>query len=136
IGYELAAPLIEVARRRTFGDRTGQPAQVDFVCQGVTETLRRADGAALPAGSVDLVNSSGVVGHHLNVETVQPLVAELCRGLRPGGTAMLDVGPTLRPRALRAIMEQAGFVLCGRYRSWFGDPTGEMVFRLSAGSPA
>src|SRR6266849_3727812 len=40
-GYELADSLLSVARRRTFLHRNGQPARVDFVCQGVTETLQQ-----------------------------------------------------------------------------------------------
>jgi hypothetical protein len=52
------------------------------------------------------------------------------------GVAMLDVGPTLGAKDLRAILERSKFVCVGRYRSWFGDMTGQMVFRLTAGSPA
>jgi SAM-dependent methyltransferase len=134
-GYEFAAPLLAVARRREYVDKAGRAAQVDFVCQGVTEILRGADGLPLSDQSVNLVNSSGVIGHHLTVQTIDPLVAELLRVLRPGGTAMLDVGPTLSAKELTAILEPAGFALLGHYRSWFGDVTGEMVFRLNAGSP-
>src|SRR5262249_17552001 len=98
-------------------------------CQGVTETLRLPDGTPVADGSVDLVNASGVVGHHLNPETVRPLVAELPRVLAPGGVAMLDVGPTLGALALTGSMKGAGFRRLGRWRSWFGDPSGEVVFR-------
>jgi SAM-dependent methyltransferase len=127
-GYEFAAPLLAIARRRDYRDRDGQPAHVDFICQDVTETLRQTDGSAVPAATVDLVNASGVVGHHLDAATIAPLIGELHRALKPDGVAMLDVGPTLRGRALRAIMVAAGFAFLGHYRSWFGDATGEMVF--------
>jgi SAM-dependent methyltransferase len=137
-GYEFAEPLLAFARRRNYRGKAGEPAQVDFVCQGVTETLRGADGLQVPAQSVDVVNASGVVGHHLNGESIRPLIAELRRVLKPQGIAMLDVGPTLPGRELRAILTAAGFTYMGHYRSWFGDTTGEMVFRLPpiAGSPA
>ena len=46
------------------------PGVGDFVCQGVTGVLRGTDGKPLPARSVDLVNASGVVGHHLSPETI------------------------------------------------------------------
>jgi SAM-dependent methyltransferase len=128
-GYEFAEPLLAIARRRDYRDRDGRPARVDFVCQGMTETLRQADGDRVPAGSVDLVNASGVVGHHFNHQTVRPLVEELRRVLRPGGIAMLDIGPTLPGPTLRAAMTAAGFAFLGHFRSWFGDLTGEMVFR-------
>src|SRR5262249_12923252 len=80
-GYEFAAPLVEVARRRDYRHREGQPTRVEFVCQGVSEPLHAADGSLLAGGSVDVVNASGVVGHHLDAESIQPLVAELRRVL-------------------------------------------------------
>ncbi len=128
-GYEFAEPLLAIARRRVYRRRDGQPAHIDFVCQGVTETLRQADGSPVPAQSVELVNASGVVGHHLNATTIGPLVAELGRVLRSDGVAMLDVGPTLAGAELRTVMTRAGFTFLGHYRSWLGDATGEMVFR-------
>ena len=102
-----------------------------FCCQGVTEPLLASDGSPIPAGSIDVVNASGVVGHHLTSETVSELIRELSRVLRPGGVAMLDVGPTLRARALNALMTASGFQVLGRWRSWFLDPTGQVVFRKS-----
>jgi SAM-dependent methyltransferase len=128
-GYEFAAPLIDVARNRVYAPRSGSPAHVDFVCQSITEPLRDVNGAALPDASVDVVNSSGVVGHHLNSGTVKPLVQEVRRVLRAGGVVLLDSGPTLRPRALRQVMERSGFTFLGHYRSWWLDPTGELAFR-------
>ncbi len=94
-GYEFALPLVEIARRRRYPHRNGQPARVDFCCQGVTEPLRDVNGALVADASLDVVNASGVVGHHLNPTSVLPLIAELKRLLRPGAAALLDVGPTL-----------------------------------------
>jgi SAM-dependent methyltransferase len=128
-GYELVPALVEVARRRPYRHRSGCPAMVDFVCQGVTESLRRPDGTRVPDGGLDLVNASGIVGHHLRADTARPLVAELQRTLRADGIAMLDVGPTLRDAELTRAMTAAGFVRLGRWRSWWFDPTGEVVFR-------
>jgi SAM-dependent methyltransferase len=128
-GYELAQPLVDIARRKVYRHRTGQPAHVDFVCQGVTDILQEPDGRAVVTGSVDVVNASGVVGHHLNAVTVRPLVAEVRRVLRPGGLAMLDVGPSLGARELTDIMQAAGFCSLGRCRSWVFDPTGQVVFQ-------
>jgi SAM-dependent methyltransferase len=129
IGYELVPGLVEVARRRLYPHRSGRPARVEFACQGVTEPLRGGDGELVPACSLDLVNASGVVGHHLNADTVRPLIAELQRVLVPGGIAMLDVGPTLRAPLLSRLMAAAGFTRLGHWRSWWLDPTGEVVFR-------
>jgi SAM-dependent methyltransferase len=129
IGYELIPALVEVARRRSYRHRSGRPARVELVCQGVTETLRQPGGEPVADRSLDLVNASGVVGHHLSAETVRPLVAELTRVLAPGGIAMLDVGPTLPAPQLSRVMATAGFVRLGHWRSWWLDPTGEVVFR-------
>ena len=41
-GYEFAAPLVDQARRRSYAQSSGGPVRVDFVCQGVTETLRQS----------------------------------------------------------------------------------------------
>ncbi len=122
-GYELAEPMLAFARRRAYRDKFGNPARVDFVCQGITERLPEADG------SVDLVNASGIVGHHLRPETIGPLIAELVRVLKADGVAMLDVGPTMPAVSLEGLMGDAGFEFVGHYRSWFGDRTGEIVFR-------
>jgi SAM-dependent methyltransferase len=134
-GYELAAPLVEVARRRDYRHRTGVPARVEFCCQGVTETLREPGGAPVANSSVDVVNASGVVGHHLDRDSVGPLVAELNRVLAPDGVAMLDVGPTLGEADLTAVMRAAGFRAVGRRRSWALDPTGQVVFRRVGRAP-
>jgi SAM-dependent methyltransferase len=129
IGYEVARPLAEVARRRSYLHWSGQPAQVVFLCQGVTETLRDEKGVPLRDESVDLVNASGVVGHHLDRDQAAELAKELRRVLRPGATAMLDVGPTLGDRKLTEVMTACGFVRRGRFRSWLLDPTGQVVFQ-------
>jgi hypothetical protein len=135
-GYELARPLAEVARRRSYPHQSGSPAAVDFACQGVTETLREVDGSVVPASSVDLVNASGVVGHHLDAHTVVALAEELRRALCMGGVAMLDVGPTLGERALSRVMATRGFRRLARCRSWALDPTGQVVFRKEPDLPA
>ena len=132
LGYELAAPLARIAGRRMFRGPDGQPQDVAFVPQGVTETLRDPAGEPLAAGSIDLANASGVVGHHLTEDTVAPLVAELARVLAPAGLALLDVGPTLRAEALARAMAKAAFFPVNRYRSWFLDPNGQVLFHRVA----
>jgi SAM-dependent methyltransferase len=128
-GYELAAPLVEVAGRRAYRHRSGSPADVTFCCQGVTEPLRQTDGTLVSDGSVDVVNASGVVGHHLDAATVRPLVGELKRVLRPRGVALLDVGPTMGDAGLSAVMAAAGFARLGYRRSCWLDRTGQVIYR-------
>ena len=127
--YELAEPLLRKAQARRYAHRDGQPARVDFRCQGVTELLREADGPPVAEGSVDVVNASGVVGHHLDRQTVGPLVAELQRVLRPEGIAMLDVGPRMREPELTGLLTKVGFRMLGHWRSCWLDPNGQVVYR-------
>ena len=122
-GYEVAEPLLVFARRRRYRHRDGTPARVDFVCRSLTEPFPE------PAGGADVVNASGVIGHHFDRTTVGPLIAEIARVLAPAGVALLDVGPALPKRELTAAMAAAGFAALGYYRSWFGDPNGAVVFQ-------
>lgn len=131
VGYEMAAPLLDIARRRSYLHRSGCPAEVSFCCQGVTETWRLPDCAPVPDQCIDLVNASGVVGHHLNATAVQPLIEELRRVLAPGGIALLDVGPTLGAAPLTTLMSQAGFQRLARHPSCLLDPNGQLVFRAN-----
>jgi SAM-dependent methyltransferase len=110
IGYEMVETLLAASvRRRPYLDRGGRPANVTFVCQPVTEPFRRPDGTMVADRSVDVVNASGVVGHHLDAERVLPLIAELQRVLRDDGIAMLDAGPALPATTLASLMSKAGF---------------------------
>src|SRR5262245_10715340 len=118
-GYEIAEPLLAWARSRPYRRSDGAAAAVDFVAQGVTEPLRDAGGDLIGVGSVDVVSASGIVGHHLNEQTIGLLIAELTRVLAVEGIACLDVGPTMAAAALTRHMKAAGFGSLGRYRSWF-----------------
>jgi SAM-dependent methyltransferase len=130
-GYELVEPLLANARRRTYRHRHGSPVRVDFCCQGLTEALRGSDGSLIKERSVDLVNASGVIGHHLNAVSIQPLLHELGRILVDEGIAMLDVGPSLPAEALIAVLGVAGFRCLGNFRSCWLDRTGQVVFRAN-----
>ena len=130
VGYELAEPLVSVARRRRYLHRSGQPIRVDFVCQGITRRLHGPDGEEVADRSVDLANASGVVGHHLCESTVQDLAAELRRVLVPDGLAMLDPGPALPRGTLRRCLRPLGFDAIRFCRSSTFDPFGQIVFRL------
>jgi SAM-dependent methyltransferase len=132
LGYELVAPLLVRARRRRYIHRNGCDARVQFTCQGMTEPFRDNDGHRLADHSVDLVNSCGVVGHHLNIISVRPLIEQLSRVLTPGGLALLDDGPTLPAAALVGLLQPAGFELLGRYRSWPLARSGQVAFRRKA----
>jgi SAM-dependent methyltransferase len=126
-GFEIAEPMIAIARRREYRHKGGATAHVDFHCQCITDPF-----SAIPSHTIDLANASGIVGHHLNDSTILPVIGELRRVLAGDGVAILDVGPTMRARALHHHMTDARFTYLGRYRSWFADPRGLMVFRNSS----
>ncbi len=134
MAYEISRPLVSIARIRAYLDRSGECADVRFRCQSITTPLCPSDSAPL-GQRIDLANSSGVLGHHFNVDTMQLLAAQLKAVIRPGGLAMLDSGPTLSATDLVGIMTSAGFVEVRRCRSWPLDPTALIVFQLADTSP-
>ncbi|MEX0700525.1 MAG: class I SAM-dependent methyltransferase [Planctomycetales bacterium] len=136
LAYETAAPLLDIARRRSYRNRQGDEIAVDFHCQPITETFHQPDGSRLPAGSLDVANASGVVGQHLDAGSAARLAQELRRVLQPEGLAVLDAGPALPRRALTAVMRDAGFARLRYRRSSLFDRTGQVVFRPdSAAAP-
>ncbi|MGH7201683.1 MAG: class I SAM-dependent methyltransferase, partial [Planctomycetaceae bacterium] len=132
LAYELARPLINVARDRLYLHADGQPLEVEFLCQGITETLRGPDGGPLPDHSVDLANSSGVVGHHLDTRSLRTLAVELRRMLKHDGLAMLDSGRSLTAADVIGVMQTEGFTPLRQRKSHWLDPYGQVVFQRSA----
>ena len=72
------------------------------------------------------------MGHRTDVVLVQ----ELQRVLGGQGIALLDVGPALPAAALIGLMTAAGFRSLGLFRSWWLDPTGQVVFQALTGANA
>ena len=129
VGIEFAGPLVEVASGRTFRGPDGRPADVSFVAGSVTETYRDESGTPFAEGSADLVNASGIVGHHLSPFDAERAAAEITRVLRPGGLAALDPGPRQPRAALRELMTRRGLAFLRSTRSNPFDRTGQLVFR-------
>ena len=128
LAYEMSRPLVNIASTRAYLDRSGERADVRFHCQSITTPLYASDSTSL-GQRIDLANSSGVLGHHFNLDTMQLLAAQLKTVVRPGGLAMLDSGPTLSASDLAGIMTSAGFVEVRRCHSWPLDPTALIVFQ-------
>jgi hypothetical protein len=97
--------------------------------QGVSEPLHDAADRALPDHGVDVVLSSGVVGHHFDVAAVARLAVELRRVLRPDGAAVLDAGPRVRARQLTRLLTDAGFVRVAMQRLAPFNTRAQLVFR-------
>ncbi|MBY0358528.1 MAG: methyltransferase domain-containing protein [Candidatus Obscuribacterales bacterium] len=128
IGYEFSESIIEIARKRNYVHSTGTKVQASFNRQGIAETWRESVGLPLRSQSVDLVNASGVIGHHMTPDTMAPVICELKRVLAPEGIVMLDVGPTMSPEQLVDLMSAVGYRFLEHCcSSWF-DPYGQLVF--------
>jgi SAM-dependent methyltransferase len=98
-----------------------------FVNQSIAETWSREERIA--DGSVDLVNSSGVVGHHLQADDVAAVLAEAKRVLKRGGYLGLDSGPRFSARRLAKLLTDAGFVEPTFIRSTALDPRPKVAVR-------
>jgi SAM-dependent methyltransferase len=95
LGFDVVPELLAQARHKPYRHATDEPAAVSFRRQSIIEPWRDETGAPLPNHSVTLVNSSGVVGHHLDRSAMVIVAGELARVLAPNGVAILDVGPSL-----------------------------------------
>ena len=127
VGIEFAAPLARVARGRDYPNRTGRRCSVRFAVGSARGPFTTSSGATLADASVDLVNASGVVGHHLEGEDLAACLDETARVLRPGGVAALDPGPTASAATLAAGLEARGFRFARRTRSNPLDRCGQVV---------
>ncbi len=129
IGYDVCGDRIAEARAHDYLGPNGRPARVRFVRQAIDEPLRNVEGFRVPEHSVDVVHSSGVVGHHLRVEELRRLGDEARRIIRPSGTVVLDAGPRLRIATLVETMRRCGFRRERVLRYCWGNPRGLVAFR-------
>ncbi len=131
LALEGAEPLVHAARRRdyrhgAFGN--GEPARVVFHCQNIVQPWRWPEGRRVEDNSVDLVNATGVVGHHLRPNDAAAVLAEACRVLRSGGVAAIDPGPAVSATQLIRIAEQHGLRYEAQVKSNPLDRWGQCVF--------
>ncbi|MEM7203378.1 MAG: class I SAM-dependent methyltransferase [Planctomycetota bacterium] len=131
IGYDMCAGLLDHARSRTYCDRANGIVPSEFVRQSIVTTLHDQQGKPLPASSVDVAHSAGVVGHHLNEDAVRVLAGELRRVLTPGGVAILDAGPRLPAHRLQQAMAASGFEVVSTHRLVPFASRATMVFCLA-----
>lgn len=128
LGYDLAEPLLDIAHDCLYLHSSGQPVEVEFALQSLADPWCDPEGRRLPPASVDLVNSSGVIGHHVDYEVAQQLGQELARVVAPGGLVFLDIGPRMSARDLTLLMAPQGFRRLRRTRSCWFDRGGQVVF--------
>jgi SAM-dependent methyltransferase len=134
LGLESHPHFLEVARGRRYRTRSGAPARVAFRAQSVLEPLRDLNGGLIPDKAVDLVNSSGAVGCHFDLEATSILARELSRVVRPGGFALIDAGPGGTGTVpLEGIFAAHGFEAVHRARSCALDRYTQVCFRRLSG---
>ena len=127
VGVEFAAPLARVARSRDYPHRAGRRCSVRFAIGSACGPFTTSSGAVLADASVDLVNASGVVGHHLRGDDLAACLDETARVLCPGGVAALDPGPSASAATITAGLEAMGFRFARRTRSNPLDRCGQVV---------
>jgi SAM-dependent methyltransferase len=134
IGVDLSENLVRWAQERagagefvsTFWGRN-QTIVPRFVAQSITEPW--LTGGRLAEASVDLVNSSGVVGHHLTETDVRRVIGEARRVLKPGAYLALDTGPRTRHGRMAELMAEQGFTDPSFIKGTALDPRPKVVMR-------
>lgn len=129
IGIEFASPLVEIARSQAEASSSASRQKLTFVVGSVTETYCHEEGQPIGDASVDVVNASGIIGHHLDPPDAERAVDEITRVLKSKGLAALDVGPRFPVKALAELMTSSGYSQIRRTRSNLFDRTGQIVFR-------
>ncbi len=137
LALEGAEPLVRAARRRQYRHHAfggGRPARVLFRCQNIVDDWRWPDGAPVAPGSVDLVNATGVIGHHLRPDDAARVLAHAVCALQPGGIAAVDPGPAVPAKLLVRLAEAAGLTFEAHVKSNPLDRWGQCVFRKPGGA--
>src|SRR5262249_46439303 len=117
LGYDICDRLLARASHRIYRDVVGTPLKARFMNQSIAHPLCDPEGRPLDTGSVGLVHSAGVLGHHLSEADVRATAAEIARVLMPTGTAVLDAGPAMPRACLQGILAEHGFAVWDTLRA-------------------
>ncbi|MBN8554190.1 MAG: class I SAM-dependent methyltransferase [Deltaproteobacteria bacterium] len=133
IGYDFAKPLVDRANKLSaegaFKNFKGEIIRPEFVQQSITAPLRFSNRHIIPRNSVDFVNSSGVVGHHLDKGGLEVFAKSLWYVLKEDGYAAIDSGPVNKPEDIIMAMESAGFRYIESMNSYFIDFRPKLIFQ-------
>jgi SAM-dependent methyltransferase len=129
IGLEFNPNFVKKAAEKTFYHRSRKIANVAFHAQSVLEIFTDNAGRKIESETVDLVNSSGAVGCHFDLNATDILAAEVKRVLKKGGLATIDSGSAgTSTKELVAIFERHGFIKCQSVKSCFFDLYTQVCF--------
>jgi SAM-dependent methyltransferase len=129
LGIDLTPSLIEIAKQKSYKNTDGDAIKTEFLVQPATETIRMHDGSPLPDESIDYVNTSGVVGHHLTTSQLEAFASEIHRILKKKAYAAIDSGPNLKKEQIVPILMHHGFLFEKRIKAFWIDPRGQLIFQ-------
>lgn len=128
-GYDLSEPLMRVAADQVYRHHSGQEVETVFHAQSITETFRKGDGTAVATASVDYINSSGIIGHHLDTPQLEAFAEEAKRVLRPGAHVALDIGPAFTENEMIEIQAKFGLTPVKWVRIHRSARIGQLIFQ-------
>ena len=132
LGIEQNPEFVAAARERVILDGKGQEAKVTFRAQSALETFHDENGDVIADESIDLVNSSGAIGHHFKAGMTLLCLQEVARVLKPEGIALIDSGVMgTKPHQVREIAAALGWTELRSNRSRWVDPLLQIAFRKS-----
>jgi len=107
LGIDFNSRFVECAKRTA---RNCAPNELHFRTQSVIDPLHNENGTLLPKESVDLIHSIGALAFHFTYAETKAVLKNAVRVLRPGGTLILDMRKSGRPRcSLEAMILRMGF---------------------------
>lgn len=130
LGLEFNPEFVKKAQSKTYLHRTGKLSSVAFRAQSVLEPFHDDRGNLIDDGSIDLVNSSGAVGSHFDIQATQNLAHEIARVTRLGGLATIDCGlPGTDKNQVTKIFKNSGFIMLHSAKSCFFEPFSQVCFQ-------
>ena len=102
----------------------------EFVVQDAVQPFARQDKSLIKENSIDYVNTSGIVGHHLTKEAFTNMAKNISKVSKKGGFAAIDEGPSLNNEVIIPIMKKLGWKFIRPVRILPWKKSGQLLFRL------
>ncbi len=122
--------MLEVARGKNYKSlSSGTSVSGDFQVQTAGAPLVGKDGETLKDGTIDYINTSGVVGHHFNREHFAGFIKDVSPLVKADSFAAIDEGPGLGEEEIIPEMEKQGWSYVGPIRLLPWIKAGQLMFR-------